>query len=70
MGKWFIDVRTNIGEPIVEGIPIVADWPILDRFKDSRLPEGNIFAFDTSGQGIDPGRYDLGNRVQMIYEEA
>ena len=69
MEKWFLDFRTETGESIVEGIPIVADWPIFDRFQDDRLPPGILFAFDTSGQAEDPGRYDLGNRVQMIYQE-
>lgn len=69
MGKWFLDLRTEIGDPIVEGIPIVSDWDLFGRFRDDRLPPGNLFAFDTSGLSVDPGRYDLGERVSMIYEE-
>lgn len=70
MDRWIFDIRTEFGDPIIAGIPLVSDWPILGRFQDERLPPGFLFAFDTSGQRVDPGRFDLGNRVQMIYQES
>lgn len=70
MDKWTLDIRTEFEAPIVVGQPIISDWPIFERFRDTRLPPGILFAYDTSGQAIDPGRFDLGNRVQMIYQDG
>ena len=69
MDKWIFDIRTEFGDPIITGVPIISDHPIIERFRDDRLPPGGFFAFDTSGQSVDPGRFDLGNRVQIIYVE-
>lgn len=70
MGKWFVAIATAIGEQIIDPVPVIATWPIFKRFKDSRLPGGTIFPFDTAGKNEDPGRFDLGDRVRLLYEEA
>lgn len=68
--RWVMSISTSEEDPIVEGIPVVVSWPLLKRFKDSRLPAGDLFAWDTSGRGIDPNDLNFGSTVLLIYKEA
>lgn len=67
MGKWFLDLADAVGNEIVSQVPIIASWPLFDRFNDLAVPPGTLFAFDTSGQDLDPGQFDLGDRVLIFY---
>lgn len=67
---WVMDVLTEAEEPIVSGVRVVVNFPILDQFEDSRLPPGKLIVVDTGGTGEEPGRNDLGARVQIVYFEA
>ncbi len=64
---WTMDVSTSGGDPIVLGTKLVADWDLLGRYVDPRLPRGRWAAIDASGEGIRPGRFDLGDRVELIF---
>ncbi len=70
VGKWFVSLSDQVGNPIVGPVPVVATWPLFDRFKEEAVFPGTLFAFDTSGQNEDPGQFDLGDRVRMLYLEA
>lgn len=69
MGKWFLKVSDVQGNALIEPVPVVATWPLFNRFQRGTLPPGTLFAFDTSGKNEDPGRFDLGDRVRMLYIE-
>lgn len=69
-GKWFVGLYDQLDNLLVAAVPIVATWPLFDRFKSLGIPPGTIFCFDTSGQNKDPGQFDLGDRCRMIYMEA
>ncbi len=67
---WYLDLLTAEGKVIAAGRKLVIDWPLMLRgFRDSddRLPLGMLFAADSSGAGLRPGRYDLGERVKLYY---
>lgn len=64
---WWMNLYTEQGDAIVVGTPLVPDWDLLGRYRDSRLPAGHFFAVDTSGAGLPPGRNDLGDRVQLVF---
>lgn len=66
---WHFDLYTEDGEPIAMGVRVVVSWPLLRRCVSARRPPGELIAVDTTGQG-DPGRSDLGARVQLQYIEA
>lgn len=68
--RWYFDILLEDGTALLYGQPVFVSWNILSRFKDIRLPAGNILFFDTTGQGLDPDRFDLGSRVRMLYEES
>ena len=68
-GTWHFSIKTQDGVDIVNGIPIFVNWPVLDRFKDTRLPPGTFLAVDSTSQGLDPGQEDFGTRVKFLYIE-
>lgn len=70
VGKWMLQISDSQGNPIIDEVPVVATWPLFKRFRDARLPKGTIYAFDTSGQNLDPGRFDFGDRVRLLYLES
>jgi hypothetical protein len=49
---------------------VVVGFPLLARFKDVRMPYGELVAIDTTQQGTDPGIDELGARVQLVYLAA
>lgn len=69
MGKWFLQLSDSLGNPLVGQVPITSTFPLFDRFKEQSIPAGTLFAFDSSGQDLDAGRFDLGDRVRLLYAE-
>lgn len=69
MGKWFLNLGDSKNTTIISQVPIIASWPLFDRFIADAVPPGTLFAFDSSGTSTDPGRFDLGDRVRLIYAE-
>jgi hypothetical protein len=69
-GKWTVSLSDSQGNLLIGPVPVIATWPLFTRFKFDGLPAGTIFPFDSSGQNLDPGRFDLGDRVRMLYLEA
>lgn len=68
-GKWFVTLADQNNNMLVGPVPVVVNWPLFGRFIDQDMgqPPGSIFAFDTSGQNLDPGQFDLGARVRLFY---
>ena len=69
MANWFMDILTLDETPILEGVPVFSNFAVISRFKDIRLPPGRLYFYDTSGNASDPLRFDLGERVIMVYED-
>lgn len=69
-GKWFLQIADQTGNILVAAVPIVVTWPLLDRFVDQEIPPGMLMGFDTSGQNKDPGQFELGDRVRVLYLES
>lgn len=65
--RWYLEVQSSGGTPIVSGIAIVVDYPLLDRFGYSTLPPGRLIAVDTTDGGEIAAQEDLGTRVQLVY---
>lgn len=67
---WYWDLMDTNGEAIVMGVPMLTSLPLIDRYKDGRLPGGRFFLLDERGENKDPDRGDLGERIKFLYEEA
>lgn len=70
MEKWLVQVEDEEGNVLVAHVPIIVDWNLFGRFVQETMPSGIIAAYDSSGNQEDPGRFDLGARVKMVYQEA
>lgn len=64
---WFLTLGDGEGVPIVAGVRVVVNYPLLSRFTDARLPTGFLFAFDSNGLDEDPAFEDLGRRTILTY---
>lgn len=69
-GKWMLTLADQNRNMLIAPIAVVASWPLFDRFINLANLPGTIFAFDTSGQNLDPGQFDLGDRVRLYYLEG
>jgi len=71
--RWYMDIRSDIDEPLALGVKIITNWPLLrTSLFDLRLPPGLLMATDLSLDGSPPGLYDLeiGRRVELAYSPA
>ena len=67
---WFMDIFEEDGETLIlAGVRLVANFP-LGMYRADRRPAGYLYAWDTTGVGIDPGLGELGDRVKLIYFTA
>jgi hypothetical protein len=66
---WYLTIRDAEENVLLAGIRLVVGFPLLRRFRDFRLPPGELEAVDTNttGQAADPGLADLGQRVLLVY---
>lgn len=69
-GRWTFDMGLEDGTPIVQGIPIVVMSSLIEQHKDSRLPPGEIWCVDLTGQNIEPVTGSFGSTHLLIYEES
>ncbi len=67
---WTLDFMDAAFNPIQMGIRGTVNFPLLIRCTSPKKPPGQLYLMDTSGEGIDPGPYDLGNRVRFVYDDA
>lgn len=67
LSYWTINLYDSANEPIYMGMRAVVDYDLLKHCFDSRRPDGKLFLIDTSGQGSEPGAFDLGTRVRLVY---
>ena len=67
---WYLSLYDALDAIVVAGRKVVLGAPLLGRLVDPRLPPGMLLAMDTSGQNLDAGETDLGDRVQLVYVES
>lgn len=67
---WYLTIADEAGEVLVGGIKLVIDYPLLTLAGHPDKPPGQLYAIDTSKQGLPPGLTELGERVLLLYDEA
>lgn len=67
---WYMDVFQEDETPIRQGIKIVLGTALGNTTIDPEWPPGYFYATDTSGQGLDAGLDDMGERVILVWYEA
>lgn len=66
-GAWYMQVGDGEENILAGSIRVILGLPLLGRFRDARLPPGQLLAVDTSNQDLDAGLEDLGSRVAIYY---
>lgn len=67
---WYLSVSLEDGTRLLSSRRLVLGTGITFRYKNPRLPKGDFWLFDTTGQDAEPGLYDLGARVLLLYGAA
>jgi len=66
--RWYVSISDINDNPLAMGLKIVANVPLLRRFTNPSLPQGDLIACDLSNQFGEPPLYtELGVRVRMFY---
>jgi hypothetical protein len=68
--RWIMEIRDELDEVIITGIPILTNVLLTKRFKDARMPLGDFFVFDSKGADADPDETQFGTRFKLIYRES
>lgn len=65
---WYLQISTVDGTTLAQGIKLVNNFFLLQRFSDDNLPPGELFSY--TGPGIDDspaGLNDFGKRCILYY---
>lgn len=64
---WYFSIADTNGVPLLSGRRIVLNYPLINIYRDARLPAGTFMALDSTGTGTEAGLSDLGARVKLFY---
>lgn len=64
---WYMSIADVSGTVLLSGRRVVLNYPLINLYRDTALPLGNIMAFDSTGTDTEPGYADLGARVYLAY---
>lgn len=67
LSSWFFSLSDSGGEPILSGARAVVDYDLLAHCGHEDQPVGQLILVDTASTHADPGPFDLGARVQMVF---
>lgn len=68
--RWSLSLFTDRDEPILFSLKLLCAWPLLSPYRyDDRLPEGELYVCDWTGDGSPPLLEELGEgrRCQLLY---
>lgn len=68
--RWTMDIKLEDGTLLVAGIPLIVNWPLIRRFKDSRLPPGEFYVVNETGGTEEPREDSFLETHVLIYLEA
>ncbi len=66
---WYMNIKDDDGNDLVAGIKMVPDVGLIERFGREDLPQGEIYAFASSGLDTPPDRDSFGllRRVKVLF---
>ena len=66
---WYLDLSDVDGDPIVQNVKVVCNYPLLKKVADERKPAGELFALTFTEDTSPPGLAELGpdQRVALWY---
>lgn len=70
MSKWALDILTEEEDPIVSGLLLLTNVPLLDSLTVEGLPPGDLMALDRANLQRDAGADNLGEDINLFYQES
>lgn len=67
--RWLLDFLDEDKGQVLLGIAMLTDVNIVGRFLHLDIPPGLFLVFDSEGKQLNPGQFDMGDRVKLLYEE-
>lgn len=64
-----LSLNTLADEPILANVKMVKNFPLIGRFKDTRLPFGDLYFVQEKGNAPRPVYSDLGVNCNLFYFE-
>ena len=68
--SWYMHIRDEDSTPLIMGTKVVINFPLAARSVNPKRPAGRFVAQDTTEKQENPGLFDLGERVQLLYYAA
>lgn len=68
--RWFLDVQDEQANNLIMGIPLQTGVGLISRFRIPGQPTNEFLIFNREGDNRNPGRSDLGDSHQLLYNEA
>lgn len=66
---WYLQMGSTDGVIYAQGIKLVANFPLLQRFSSPNMPPGEIVCLALGPVDSPPNLYDLGVRCELLYLE-
>lgn len=67
-GKWLMELATADGVPLIQGVKLVANFPILRTLADDLRPPGLLYL--TTPDGLDPDLQTISDARLVYVPEA
>lgn len=68
--RWHMSILQEDETVLIAGIPLVVSWGLIRRFADERLPPGEFFVEDVTGENTEPGENSFGRTHFLRYREV
>lgn len=70
MKKWLMDIKTQSGDPLRMGIPLLTAVRLLPKQRPSTFPKGDFLMIHETGLYIDSEREEIGEIIKLFYQEG
>ena len=71
-GRWFMNIKNQNGVKLLDGIPLVVNYPLIRAHAKEGMPPGEFYVFDENGQNREIGEtsFEDGTHVLIYAEEG
>lgn len=66
---WYVQMGSTSGDVFAQGIKIVSNFPLLQRFSSASMPPGELVSLSSSNDDSPATLYELGDRCSLLYFE-
>jgi len=70
MDRWAMDILTEEEIPIVSGLLLLTNVPLLDQLTVADLPPGDFIMLDRANLQRDASADNLGEDINLFYQES